>query len=196
MAADPRQHRHRRRSGTRAVWRQERRLRLHPPRGHRVRQAPRHVERRLHRRLGPRVDGCPPTVDDVDERPDLQDGARPVTDPDRSRDLDSRQGVRRLTARPLEVLSTRSTSRTTSRRRRTETCSSQRTRVGSAIRACRRGLAKTTAPTLGGDLTSWVPLSRTTDEGRRCGCDQALDENRDTTRSRRRSTDSSAGVSD
>ena len=31
----------------------QRRLRLHPPRGHRVRQAAGHVERRLHRRLGP-----------------------------------------------------------------------------------------------------------------------------------------------
>ena len=36
----------------------QRRLRLHPHRGHRIRQATGHVERRLHRRLGPRHGGA------------------------------------------------------------------------------------------------------------------------------------------
>ena len=59
-----------------AERRGQRRLRLHPARGRRVRQAAGDVERRLHRRLGPGNRRSSQPADDVDKRAHLQDGAR------------------------------------------------------------------------------------------------------------------------
>ena len=73
-------HRHRRTPvGARVLEPDQQRLRLRPRRGHRLRQATGHGQRRLHRRLGPgpsahRYGGH--TVP-VDERTRLEDGARP-----------------------------------------------------------------------------------------------------------------------
>ena len=98
-------------------WSQiEQRLRLRPRRGHRLRQAAGHGERRLHRRLGARPNGRAGTrhAVPIDERPCLEDGARPEQPEDR----DLAHGARRGRRQPGSRRRARSTSRTTSSRRR------------------------------------------------------------------------------
>ena len=71
--------RHRRPSvGARVLERSQQRVPVRPRRGHRLRQAVRHGERRVHRRLGPGPDGYaePRHELQVDERPRVEDGAR------------------------------------------------------------------------------------------------------------------------
>ncbi len=69
--------RHRRPAvGARVLEPAQQRVPLRPRRGHRLRQATGHGERRLHRRLGPRQHAALPTAGTVDERPRLEDGVR------------------------------------------------------------------------------------------------------------------------
>ena len=89
--------RHRRTSvGARVLEPHQQRVRVRARRGHRVRQAAQHGQRRIHRRLGAWTHGRSESrhAFQVDERPRLEDGARPRRPEDRDVTLDSRRGRR------------------------------------------------------------------------------------------------------
>ena len=98
----PRPGRHRRPPvGTRVLERPQQRLPVRPRRGHRLRQAAGAEQRRLHRRLGPgpnRSSEPRHAQLQVDERPRLEDGARP----ERSDDGDVAHRARRGRRQPRQ----------------------------------------------------------------------------------------------